>query len=44
MKSHRLVSGNPDTIISDGIFEILTGQTSSVRLNISEKTTSINYF
>ena len=27
MKSHRLVSGNPDTIISDGIFEILTGQT-----------------
>lgn len=47
MKSHRLVSGNPDTIISDEIFdsgEILTGQTGSVRLNISEKTTSINYF
>jgi plastocyanin len=32
-KNHRLVSGNPDTLISDGIFdtgEILVGQTSSI--------------
>jgi class 3 adenylate cyclase/plastocyanin len=45
--SHRLVSGNPDTLISDGIFdtgEILAGQASSIRFNTSQRTRSISYF
>jgi plastocyanin len=46
-KNHRLVSGNPDTLISDGVFdtgEILIGKAGSVRLNTFEKTASISYF
>jgi class 3 adenylate cyclase/plastocyanin len=46
-RSHRLVSGNPDTLISDGIFdtgEILVGQASSIQLNSSQRTRSISYF
>ena len=46
-RSHRLVSGNPDTLVSDGVFdtgEILIGKTSSIRFNTSKKTTSISYF
>jgi class 3 adenylate cyclase/plastocyanin len=46
-RNHRLVSGNADTLISDGIFdtgEILIGQASSVQFNTSERTTSIPYF
>jgi adenylate cyclase len=46
-KNHRLVSGNADTLISDGIFdtgEILIGQASSIRFNTSKRTTSIPYF
>ena len=47
IRNHRLVSGNADTLISDGIFdtgEILIGQASSVQFNTSERTTSIPYF
>ena len=46
-RSHRLVSGNPDTLISDGLFdtgEILVGQASSIQFNTSKKTMSIPYF
>jgi hypothetical protein len=46
-KNHRLVSGNPDTLISDGIFdtgEILVGQTSSIQFNSSQRAKSIPYF
>ena len=45
--NHRLVSGNPDTLISDGVFdtgEILIGKAGSIRFNTSEKATSISYF
>lgn len=43
--NHRLVSGNPDTLISDGVFdtgEILIGKSGSIRFNTSEK--SIEHF
>jgi class 3 adenylate cyclase len=46
-KDHRLVSGNADTLISDGIFDtgkILIGQASSIQFNTSKRTTSIPYF
>ena len=46
-RNHRLVSGNPDTLISDGIFdtgEILIGQASSIQFNTSKSTISISYF
>jgi class 3 adenylate cyclase/plastocyanin len=46
-RSHRLVSGNPDTLISDGIFdtgEIFVGQASSIELDSYQRTTSISYF
>jgi class 3 adenylate cyclase/plastocyanin len=46
-KNHRLVSGNPDTLISDGIFdtgEILVGQSSSIQFNSSHRARSIAYF
>ena len=46
-RSHRLVSGNPDTLISDGIFdtgEIFVGQASSIELHSYQRTTSISYF
>lgn len=46
-KSHRLVSGNPDTLVSDGVFdtgEILIGKTGSIVFNTSNRTTSIPYF
>jgi adenylate cyclase len=46
-KKHRLVSGNPDTLISDGIFdtgEILVGQSSSIQFNSSQRARSIPYF
>jgi adenylate cyclase len=46
-RNHRLVSGNPDTLISDGVFdtgEILIGKAGSTRFNTSEKATSISYF
>jgi class 3 adenylate cyclase/plastocyanin len=48
-KNHRLVSGNPDTLISDGIFdtgEILVGQTSSIQFKSSQiaRARSIPYF
>jgi adenylate cyclase len=46
-KNHRLVSGNPDTLISDGIFdtgEILAGQASSIQFNSSQRARSIPYF
>jgi class 3 adenylate cyclase/plastocyanin len=45
--NHRLVSGNPDTLISDGIFdtgEILAGKTCSIQFDTSEKITSLSYF
>jgi class 3 adenylate cyclase/plastocyanin len=45
--NHRLVSGNPDTLISDGLFdtgEILVGQSSSIQFNASERTRNIPYF
>jgi class 3 adenylate cyclase/plastocyanin len=47
LRNHRLVSGNPDTLISDGVFdtgEILAGKTGSVNFNNFEKTASISYF
>jgi len=46
-KNHRLVPGNPDILISDGVFdtgEILAGQASSIRFNTSKRTKSITYF
>jgi class 3 adenylate cyclase len=46
-RNHRLVSGNPDTLISDGVFdtrEILAGKTCSIRFDTFEKTTSLSYF
>jgi adenylate cyclase len=46
-KNHRLVSGNPDTLISDGIFdtgEILTGNASSIQFNSLQGVKSIPYF
>jgi class 3 adenylate cyclase/plastocyanin len=46
-KNHRLVSGNPDTMISDGIFdtgEILAGNTRSIQFNNSQGAKSIPYF
>jgi class 3 adenylate cyclase/plastocyanin len=46
-KNHRLVSGNPDSLISDGIFdtgEILVGQASSIQINSSQRARSISYF
>jgi class 3 adenylate cyclase/plastocyanin len=46
IRNHRLVSGNPDTLVSDGGFdtgEILVGKAGSIGFN-SEKTTSITYF
>jgi class 3 adenylate cyclase/plastocyanin len=46
-KNHRLVSGNPDTLISDGIFdtgEILVENTSSIQFNSSQGAKSIPYF
>lgn len=39
-KRHRLVSGNPDTLVSDGYFdtgEILIGKTGSISFNTSKK-------
>jgi class 3 adenylate cyclase/plastocyanin len=47
IRNHRLVSGNPDTLISDAVFdtgEIHVGKTCSMNFNNSEKTTSISYF
>jgi adenylate cyclase len=47
IRNHRLVSGNPDTLISDGVFdtgEILIGKEGCVRFNTFEKTASISYF
>jgi adenylate cyclase len=46
-RNHRLVSGNPDTLISDGIFdtgEILAGQASSIQFKTSQRAGSIPYF
>ena len=46
-KNHRLVSGNPDALISDGIFdtgEILVGNASSIQFNSSQGAKSIHYF
>jgi class 3 adenylate cyclase/plastocyanin len=46
-KNHRLVSGNPDTLISDGIFdtgEILMGNAGSIHFNSSQEAKSIPYF
>ena len=47
IRNHRLVSGNPDTLVSDGVFdtgEILVGKTYSINFNNLEKTRSISYF
>jgi class 3 adenylate cyclase/plastocyanin len=47
VRSHRLVSGNPDTLISDGVFdtgEILAGKTCSININNPRKTASVSYF
>jgi class 3 adenylate cyclase/plastocyanin len=46
-RNHRLVSGNPDTLISDGVFdsgEILIGKSGSIRFNTSKRASSISYF
>ena len=46
-RNHRLVSGNPDTLISDGIFdtgEILVGNASSIQFNSSQGAKSMPYF
>ena len=46
-RNHRLVSGNPDSLISDGVFdsgEILIGKSGSIRFNTSERASSISYF
>ena len=40
IRNHRLVSGNPDTLISDGVFdtgEISVGKTGSTKFNNYEK-------
>ena len=47
LRNHRLVSGNPDTLISDGVFdtgEIVAGKTCSIHFNNFEKTANISYF
>jgi adenylate cyclase len=47
IRNHRLVSGNPDTLISDGVFdtgEILPGKDYFININNSEKTVGISYF
>ena len=47
VKNHRLVSGNPDTLISDGKFdtgEISVGNASSIQFNSSQGAKSIPYF
>jgi class 3 adenylate cyclase/plastocyanin len=47
VRSHRLFSGNPDTLISDGVFdtgEILAGKTCSININNPRKTASVSYF
>ena len=47
IRNHRLVSGNPDTLVSDGVFdtgEILVGKAYSINFNNLEKTRSISYF
>jgi class 3 adenylate cyclase/plastocyanin len=47
IRNHRLVSGDPDTLISDGVFdtgEISVGKTGSTKFNNYEKTASISYF
>lgn len=47
IKNHRLVSGNPDTLISDGIFdtgEILVENVGSIQFNSSQGAKSIPYF
>jgi class 3 adenylate cyclase len=47
IRNHRLVSGNPDTLVSDRVFdtgEILAGKACAINFNNSEKTTSISYF
>jgi class 3 adenylate cyclase/plastocyanin len=46
IRNHRLISGNPDTLISDEVFdtgEIVVGKARSIRFN-SKETTSISYF
>jgi class 3 adenylate cyclase/plastocyanin len=46
-RNHRLVSGNPDTLISDGIFdtgEILVGQARAIQFNSWQRARSISYF
>ena len=46
-RNHRLVSGNPDTLIPDGVFdsgEIWIGKSGSIRFNTSERASSISYF
>lgn len=46
-RNHRLISGNPDTLISDGVFDsraILIGKSGSIRFNTSERASSISYF
>ena len=46
LRNHRLVSGNPDSLVSDGVFdtgEILAGKTCSIHFNF-EKTVNISYF
>jgi plastocyanin len=47
IRNHRLVSGNPDTLVSDRVFdtrEILAGKACAINFNNFEKTTSISYF
>jgi class 3 adenylate cyclase len=47
IKKHRLVSGNADTLISDGLFdtgEIPAGQSSSIQFNTLKGTKNIQYF
>jgi adenylate cyclase len=47
LRNHRLVSGNPDTLVYDGVFdtgEILAGKTCSIHFNNFEKTVNISYF
>jgi adenylate cyclase len=47
IRNHRLISGNPDTLISDGVFDtgdILAGKAYSIKINNSEKTAGISYY
>lgn len=47
LRNHRLVSGNPDSLVSDGVFdtgEILAGKSCSIHFNNFEKTVNISYF